>query len=159
MKIFGTQYPYAFINAGYSAYLKGNYTDAVAKYSIAIHLSPQDPNAYRLRADAKIKMFQYQEAIIDCNTAIRLDPFNSAYLTRGFAHYFSYKNENAIADFDIAIILNHNPAYAYKFRADVKRDLRRFCEARIDYQKALILAQQGGYELLIAQILPSMRAI
>lgn len=56
--------------------------------------------------------------------------FNSA---RAFAYYFSYQNENAIAYFDMAIILNHNPAYAYKCRADVKRDQYRLPEAKVDY--------------------------
>ena len=151
------QHPYSFIKTGYSAYQKGNYTVAIANYNYAIHLSPQDPNVYRLRADAKIKLGQYQEAIIDCNTTIQLDRFNPAYLTRGFAHYFSYQNENALADFNMAISLNYNPAYAYKYRADIKRDMHRFYEARVDYQKALILAKQCEYELLIAQILPCVQ--
>ena len=159
MQYLNRQDIYTLINAGYRAYRQGNYRDAIVYYNVVICLNPQNPITYRLRADAKIKIGQYQEAIYDCNTAIQLDPVNPAYLTRGFAYYFSYQNEAAIADFTAAIRLNHNPAYAYKFRADVKRDLHLYYDAWSDYQQALKHAQHNGYDLLIAQILPAMRSM
>lgn len=144
------------INVGYRAHRQGNYVVAILNYNTAISINPQDPTLYRLRADVRIKLQQYEDAICDCNAAIRLDPTNPAYLTRGAAHYFSYKNEEAIADFSMAIHLNHNPAYAYKLRADVKRDQRNFLDALYDYQAALRLAEQDGNDFLIAQITPPM---
>lgn len=144
------------INAGYAAHRQGNYAVAILNYNTAISINQQDPTLYRLRADAKYRLQQYEDAINDCNIAIRLDPVNPAYMTRGAAYYFSYKNEEALADFSMAIHLNHNPAYAYKLRADVKRDQRYYLDALYDYQDALKIAQQDRNDFLIAQITPSM---
>lgn len=137
------------INTGYAAYRQGNYMTAIHNYNIAIHINPQDPTPYRLRADVWIKLQHYEDAIYNCNTAIKLDPVSPAYMTRGAAHYFSYKNEEALADFSMAIHLNHNPAYGYKLRADVKRDQRNFLDALYDYQAALKLAQKDRNVFLI----------
>ncbi len=98
MRDFSNRQLFVFINAGYNAYRQGNYEDAITNYNAAIHVNPHSPLSYRLRADAKIKKGKYQEAIHDCDIAITLNPADPAYLTRGFAHYFSYQNQNAVDD-------------------------------------------------------------
>ncbi|MDE0084763.1 MAG: tetratricopeptide repeat protein [Candidatus Poribacteria bacterium] len=153
-------------NAAYREFRNGNYESAIAFCDTLISYNPQIPNIYRLRADAKMNLAQYEEAIADCNKALELDPCNSASLTRGFAHYFSYQNKEAIQDFTCFIDLNRHVyharkslAYAYKTRADVLHDLSRNREAKFDYLRALYIAQNDGDALLIAQITPSLEAI
>ena len=75
------------INRG-NAYLEqGEYDRAVAEYTVAIGLNPQDADACYKRGVAYSRQGEYERAIADYTTAIRLNPkFVQAYMRRGFAY-------------------------------------------------------------------------
>src|SRR2546430_4889406 len=64
----------------------GDFPAARKKFSQAIELDPKFSPAYRLRADACLKMSDWAGAIADLNTLIRLDPnYAEIFNERGFA--------------------------------------------------------------------------
>ena len=76
----------------YSAYNKANlndYNGAIADYTKAIELDPNNSNAYINRGIVKNDLKDYYGAIFDYTKAIELDPNNSiAYYNRGFSKLF-----------------------------------------------------------------------
>ncbi|MDA9968356.1 tetratricopeptide repeat protein [Salibacteraceae bacterium] len=64
----------------------GEYKSAIADFTTAIRLDPDDASAYYNRGLAYDDLGEYKSAIADYTTAIRLDPdFASAYYNRGIA--------------------------------------------------------------------------
>ncbi len=63
----------------------------------------------------------------------------------------------AIKDFDIAITLEPDEAWAYYLRAGVKYDLGYTLEAKQDFQTALQLVRRSGDERLKAKIESTIR--
>ena len=64
----------------------GDFRAAKEKLSEAIELDPKFSPAYRLRADACLKMSDWAGAILDLDTLIRLDPnYAEIFNQRGFA--------------------------------------------------------------------------
>ena len=98
-------------------------------------------------------MEQYETSIIDCNTAIQLDPnCFDAYNIRGIAKLRQDQFEPAIADFNEAIQLNPHNAEVYYNRGNAKFVLWGISAANSDYQRALELARSNGNERLITEI-------
>ena len=98
-------------------------------------------------------MEQYESAVIDCNTAIQLDPnWFDAYNIRGMAKLRQDQFESAIFDFDKVIQLNPNIAEAYYNRGNAKFVRWGISAANSDYQRALELAQSTGNDRLITAI-------
>ena len=65
---------------------KENYADAIEDYTKAIEIEPNSVFAYRLRADSKRKLGDYQGAIDDYTKAIEIEP-KKAYL-------YNYRSES-----------------------------------------------------------------
>ena len=63
-----------FIKSGNAKYLQGDYDGAIADYSRAIELDPDDAAAYYNRGNAKSELDDYHGAIADYSRAIELDP-------------------------------------------------------------------------------------
>jgi len=83
---------------------KGDYQGAIADLTQAIQLSPNNAEAYYLRANAYYQLENYQGAIADFNQAIKLNPdFAIAYYNRGLARRNLGNYQGAIADFTQAI--------------------------------------------------------
>jgi tetratricopeptide (TPR) repeat protein len=83
---------------------------------------------------------RYNEALIDLDRAITLDPtFALAYNNRGnvFAELGRYNK--ALADFDRAITLDPTYAQAYNNRGNVFAELGRYNEALADFDRAITL--------------------
>src|SRR5213595_4129370 len=59
---------------GYFLGRRGDFPAARKKFSQAIELDPKFSPAYRLRADACLKMSDWAGAIVDLDTLITLDP-------------------------------------------------------------------------------------
>ena len=118
----------------------GNYDEAIAAYTQAIRLKPDDAKAYYNRGNAKGDLGDYFAAIADYDTAIRLKPDNAAaYVNRGNAKgdlgdYFA-----AISDYDAAIRLKPDYADAYYNRGNAKGDLGDYFAAITDYDTAIRL--------------------
>ncbi|KAL3650526.1 Cochaperone protein [Castilleja foliolosa] len=68
------------------AFIDDHFELAVALYSQAIDLSPNNPELFADRAQANIKLQNFTDAVADANKAIELDPkIAKAYLRKGMA--------------------------------------------------------------------------
>ena len=76
-----------------------NDKDSIEDYTKAIEIDPDNVFAYRLRADSKCKLGDYQGAIDDYTKAIKIDP-NNAYLYNYRAESKGKLGDNEGADED-----------------------------------------------------------
>ena len=123
----------------YRAYKKAELKDhkgAIADYTKAIELNPNDAIAYYNRAREKDILKDYYGSIADNTKAIELNPNDaSAFNNRGNAKVDLKDHKGAIADYTKAIELNPNDAIAYYNRGNLKDHYG----AIADYTKAIKL--------------------
>eukprot|EP00188_Purpureofilum_apyrenoidigerum_P001612 Plantae.Rhodophyta-Purpureofilum_apyrenoidigerum.ctg19024.p1 GENE.Plantae.Rhodophyta-Purpureofilum_apyrenoidigerum.ctg19024~~Plantae.Rhodophyta-Purpureofilum_apyrenoidigerum.ctg19024.p1 ORF type:complete len:454 (-),score=121.65 Plantae.Rhodophyta-Purpureofilum_apyrenoidigerum.ctg19024:43-1278(-) len=75
--------------AGNELFKKGNFPDALLRYSEAIKRNPTDPAPYSNRAAAYMKLGEFPMALKDCEKCLELDPkYVKAYSRKGAIHYF-----------------------------------------------------------------------
>jgi tetratricopeptide (TPR) repeat protein len=126
---------------GYFLGRRGDFPAARKKFSQAIELDPKFSPAYRLRADACLKMSDWAGAIADLNTLIRLDPnYAEIFNERGFARRQLGDLEGAREDFDRCIALGADLPLAYGNRAEVELMLGDNSAAAADVAQARLLA-------------------
>jgi serine/threonine-protein kinase len=114
-----------------------NFTGAVANFSRAIQLQPDDEKAYILRANAYFKLRKRQAAFQDCSRAVQLKPDEpNTYVCRGIAYFGLQNRQAAITDFNRAIQVDPNHATAYYVRGIAYRVLGNKSAAIADFQKA-----------------------
>ena len=115
---------------------------------------------YLIWGNEKYGLGNYEGAIADYDTAIRLKPdFANAYHNRGIAKTRLGEHLSAITDYDTAIRLKPDDADAYVNRGIAKMMLRRFREARQDLRTTLKLAKQNGDESLRIRIEKTLKLI
>ena len=120
---------------------RGDFPAARKKFSQAIELDPKFSPAYRLRADACLKMSDWAGAIADLNTLIRLDPnYAEIFNERGFARRQLGDLQGARNDFDHCIALGADLPLAYGNRAEVELMLGDNSAAAADVAQAQSLA-------------------
>ena len=130
---------------GNAKYDLGDYAGAIADYTMAIRLQPDDADVYNNRGVAKIYLEQYFAAIADYDTTIRLQPNDTdAYYNRGNAKFRLEQYFAAISDYDTAIRLKPDFIIAYMSRGAAKALLGRTWEAKQDLRTALRLAEKAG---------------
>ena len=99
-----------------------------------------DAETYYNKGTEKVKLGQYNDAIVDYNMAIQLKPDDAnTYVARGAAKGALEQYAAAIADFNNAIQLKPNDAYAYYFRALMKVSLGQHTAATDDHGIAIQL--------------------
>jgi len=126
---------------GYFLGRRGDFPAARKKFSQSIELDPKFSPAYRLRADACLKMSDWAGAIADLNTLIRLDPnFAEIFNERGFARRQLGDLQGAREDFDHCIALGTDLPLAYGNRAEVEIMLGDNTAAAADVARAQLLA-------------------
>jgi tetratricopeptide (TPR) repeat protein len=93
--------------AGDRAFDSGDCESAVAAYTRAIALDPNDPALYNNRGYARMRMRQFEQALPDLDRAIELRPtYVNALMNRGDVHnYYLVDRRLAIADYDRVIAL------------------------------------------------------
>jgi tetratricopeptide (TPR) repeat protein len=105
---------------------KVGYARAVADFSEAIRLDPDEFSTYVWRGIAWWYEHEYDKSIADCNEAIRLQPQSVvAYRNRGIAWRAKQEYDKAIADFNEAIRLDPQSPLNYLQRGgtwDQKND-------------------------------------
>src|SRR5438094_7378968 len=120
---------------------RGDFRAARKKFSQAIELDPKFSPAYRLRADACLKMSDWAGAIVDLDTLITLDPNDAdIFNERGFARRQLGDLHGARDDFDRCIILGTDLPFAYGNRAEVELMLGDDSAAAGDLAQAQSLA-------------------
>jgi tetratricopeptide (TPR) repeat protein len=117
----------------FNKHWNNEYKMAIADFTQAIRLNPDNASYYHWRGAAYCKIQEYDMAIVDLNWAIRLNPNNAdCYYWRGYAYYdrhlpyalrhdYAWVNahwdedmERAIADFEAALRIDPNHAEAQK---------------------------------------------
>jgi lipoprotein NlpI len=89
-----------YFNRGIAKGKKRDFDGAIADFTKAIELNPQDAKAYRNRGFLKADRGDLDGAMMDYNKAIELNPqFALAYFSRGFLHYNQREYAGALVDF------------------------------------------------------------
>jgi tetratricopeptide (TPR) repeat protein len=118
--------------------LYGN--DAIADYTQAIKLAPNNAEAYHNRGFAYAEIGDYDEAIADYTRAIKLAPNNALYQNnRGFIYSEIGDCDNAIADYTRAINIEPNNADTYNNRGNAYSEIGDYFNAFMDYTQAIAL--------------------
>jgi tetratricopeptide (TPR) repeat protein len=106
----------------------------------------QDSRAYNKRGLAYISTRNYEQAMVDFNKAIHLDPeYAEAYNNRSTAHLLMDNYGQAVVDCAQALTLAPDFVAAYVNRGIAYTGLRYYTEALADYSKALELSPQNVY--------------
>lgn len=127
----------AYINRGVAYFKQRNYETAIADYTQAIKLDPNNEVAYNNRGNALLLQRNYDAALVDYNEAIKLNrKYGYAYNNRGRAYQGKRKYEAAIADYTRAISLNPNVAVFYVNRGRAYQALGNHELAIDDYLRA-----------------------
>jgi tetratricopeptide (TPR) repeat protein len=127
----------AFHNRAYAWDRKGEHDRALADYSEAIHLDPNNAHAFYNRAGVWEAKREYDKALADYGEAIRLDPtFASAFFNRGTLWGRRRDHDKALADYDEAIRLDSKKTLAFIARGNTRVLKRQYDKALADYDEA-----------------------
>ena len=117
----------------------GKYNKAIADYSRAIRLKPDDEVHYN-RGETYFKQQHYKKAIKDFSRAIRFNrKMANAYYNRGTSYFHLRRFRKAIKDFSRTIRLNPQYAPAYRNRAVAYKSRGKNHKAAADYRKYMAL--------------------
>jgi tetratricopeptide (TPR) repeat protein len=124
----------AYVSRSQVHFTLGNARSAQDDANRALQLKPNAAKAYSVRAQAKIGLSDLSGAKRDADRAIKLSPdLSSAYGIRGMARILSGEyQQQTIADFDRAIVLDPNSIDAYLLRSELLRYLGDFSGALAD---------------------------
>jgi tetratricopeptide (TPR) repeat protein len=131
---------------------KGDLTKAIADYSKAIELEPEDAICLCQRALAFVRLKAYDKAVLDFSEVIRLEPEEElVYRHRALVYWAMRDFENALTDYDKAIKIEPSAA-AYGCRGSVYFELKKYGKAihdlseaiRLDPKLVLALANRGS---------------
>ena len=121
----------------------GNLDKAIAEYSAVIRFNPRNNNAFGMRAHVKMIKGDFEGAIADYDTAIKLAPnaigIEKAYNNRGIAYQFKGDHIRAFNEFAKAISINPKYASPYNGRGVIFESRGKLDLALADFNKALEL--------------------
>jgi len=94
-----------YLKRGENYFSKSKFDEAIADFSEAIKLEPDNPFSYNKRGSAYMNKKEYDLALSDFNKAIELYPnkVGSFYADRGVTYVYKGDNVSAISDLEIAI--------------------------------------------------------
>ena len=108
---------FAYDNRGNAYYKMGEFDRAIADFTAAIALNPNDAIAHYNRGNAYDERAELDSAIADWDKAIAINPnYAAAYGNRGIAYRKMGEFGRAIADYTKAIKINPNDADFYTNR-------------------------------------------
>ena len=119
--------------------------DSFTLWNTEARLFPDNFQAYVGLCSAYLRSGNYQNAINECNEAIKLNPgYSKSYYNRGLAYKKSGDYSLALNDFNMAIHLNPHEVDAYTMRGNVYFILGNYQEAIQDYNRAIMLNPQSS---------------
>jgi tetratricopeptide (TPR) repeat protein/S1-C subfamily serine protease len=117
----------------------GRYSEALDAITQAIKLAPRAV-FYSLRGASYTNLKQYENAIIDYDKAVQLNPlYAEIYANRGLTYFNLGKLEDAIVDYNKAIQLDPQNARTYNNRALTYNGQDLYEKRIADYSKAIKL--------------------
>ena len=126
------------VKQGTDALNRSEYDVAIARFSDAIRLAPEDAEAWGKRGEAYTGKGDHDRALADCTQAIKLAPNSgAAYRRLGNLYYIDKDLKRAIAEYDTAIRLDPRSAPAYASRGSAYYHLEQFDRAISDFDQAL----------------------
>jgi tetratricopeptide (TPR) repeat protein len=128
------------VKQGTAALKQHDYDVAIAKFSEAIRLAPNDAEAWGRRGEAYAAKGKIEDAVADCAQGVKLAPNSSeAHGRCGYVYYHANEFERAIAAYDTAIKLDPRIASAYTGRGLAYSRLEQTDRAISDFDQALKL--------------------
>lgn len=129
-----------YINRGVTYRNLKRYEAAMADYSQATEMDPDNVLVYSNRGNIYYTLQKYEAAMADYDRAINLDShYAPAYYNRGLTYKVLERYEDAIVDFDRAIAVDSGFAMAYSSRGNTYQALRQYKTAIADYDRAIEL--------------------
>jgi len=126
------------VKQGTDALKRSEYDVAIARFSDAIRLAPEDADAWGKRCEAYASKGDHDRALADCTQAIKLAPSSgAAYHRLGDVYYIENDFKRAIAEYDTTIRLDPRGAPAYASRGSAYYHLEQFDRAISDFDQAL----------------------
>jgi formylglycine-generating enzyme required for sulfatase activity len=103
--------PYAYYQRAITSFYLKNYAEAIADLTKALEAIPHNIEYFGWRAGAYYQLGEYEKAIADYDSILRIDPHHSqtqeskkitlnALYQRGYDYYMAGEYEKAIADYD-----------------------------------------------------------
>ncbi|XP_043834595.1 sperm-associated antigen 1 [Dromiciops gliroides] len=110
---------------GNEAFSSGDYEEAVTYYTRSISVSPTVA-AYNNRAQAEIKLKNWDNALQDCEKVLELEPGNlKAFMRRATAYKHQNKYQEAIVDLKKVLNVEPDNVIAKKILSEVEKDLNK----------------------------------
>ncbi|XP_036596411.1 sperm-associated antigen 1 [Trichosurus vulpecula] len=110
---------------GNEAFSSGDYEEAVMYYTRSISVSPTVA-AYNNRAQAEIKLKNWNNALQDCEKVLELEPENlKAFMRRATAYKHQNKYHEAIEDLKKVLNVEPDNVIAKKILSEVEKDLNK----------------------------------
>lgn len=109
---------------------------ALADFSKAIELDPNDFTFYNGRGKLILEFGFYIEAVSDFEKSISIKPNETAHAQLGLAKFY-LDDQNAVAEVTKAIKIAPDFAEAYYIRGTIHRDEGRYKEAILDFDAAI----------------------
>lgn len=132
-------------------YNSKNYDQAIQIYSDLLKDSPNDANLHFLRGAAEQKLMKSQEALLDYQTAVELDPkLERAWQQIGFILMERMDYQNAENAFNRALEINSNSGASWEGLAQIYRINQNFDKAQEAYTRLIQIEPQninGHYNL------------
>ncbi|MBT3863304.1 MAG: tetratricopeptide repeat protein [Chloroflexi bacterium] len=117
---------------------EGHPKNAIKYFTEAIAASRNSAKLHHYRADAYALAGDHEQAIVDYDTAVRLNPkYPDTYVDRGNSHYQLEHNETALKDFSEAIRLKPDWGEAFANRAVIHAELGNAEESEADEKTAI----------------------
>lgn len=132
---------------------EGYYEAAIASFDQALHINPQDADAWYQRGHALANLERYRQAIDSFEQALLIAPdLEEAWVYRGamLIHLGDY--ETALASCDQALKLQPQDRQAWIFRGVALRYLNRYKEAYASYDAALGIQRKPWWKTLGAWV-------
>lgn len=127
----------------------GNYETAYSLYARAITYNANNYNAYWLRAYYKDLDYKYEEALTDYNKAIEIittlggsaknNDLAILYRNVAIMHQTLKQYDDAVLAINKSIGADPNNAKSYRTRADIYKSLKKYDNAKGDYENAITL--------------------